>query len=179
MEVVGLSEEQMGQLKRLLMDFRNKSGASLVVLAHISGQIVGFSSNRKLPVDAMAALMAGIFSAVQELFSLSGLSGANTVLMEGSGVSVYAFKVSGDTFAFVLYPTDEVRFGVLKLHVSQFRKKILPIVESMDVSRAVGDFLSGKVPEEVVEKADRPPERESLDDIISLLKKEIEEGLSE
>ncbi|BAT72137.1 hypothetical protein TST_1350 [Thermosulfidibacter takaii ABI70S6] len=193
MNVVGIDENQLNNIRKALLDFKSKTGTLASVLSHSSGLIIAYSMNQQLPIEALSALMAGLFAASKEFFVLLGRSTAGSIIMEGEKFTVYATKITDDFLFFVVFPTDQVRFGVLKLHISQFKRKVEPILAeldksvfpkltlgsvSFDVAEGTDQAVSDAVPAESQE-TEKQEKEASLDDLINLIKKELEQGLKE
>ena len=182
MEILGFSKEQAEEIRTALRDFRGKTQVSAVVLVHVSGQVVFSSTLESMPVELLGALMAGIFAAVKEFFRLSGLEDASTLLVEGKEVSVFSFRLNQQFFAFAVFRTRDVRMGVLKLAVAQIKKRLQPLLEGVSMREVVTGFLSKKTDEDVVSQADgvgEAPPSAGIDELVNLLREEIERGLKE
>ncbi len=180
MAVVGINEQQMSVIRKALMNFKSKTGALASVLSHSSGLIVAYSMTDQLPIEALSALMAGLFAASREFFGLLGKSLTGSIMMEGDKFSVYATHITDDFLFFVVFPTDQVRLGVLKLHIGQIRRKLSPVLSELDTtvfSWSVKPAKKADSTEDV--RSSEKPLGGGIDSIIEKLKEELEKGLSQ
>ncbi len=170
---VVFDRERLQGIKRLLMDFKKKTSARATVLFHESGQPVAYSLSGKVPVEAMTALISGAFAASKEFFRLMGEGDVDSIVLEGKEHSLYAVRLKESFLAFVLFSQRETRLGIVKLHVSQLKKALSERLEGVEEppEAPAGDLEL----EEMLE------EREDgrIEEIIDMLKKEIEGGLKD
>ena len=179
MAVVGINEQQMSAIRKALMNFKSKTGALASVLSHNSGLIVAYSMTDQLPIEALSALMAGLFAASREFFGLLGKSLTGSIMMEGDKFSVYATHITDEFLFFVVFPTDQVRLGVLKLHIGQIRRKLSPVLSELDTTVFSQWSVKSSKKADSKEETTESPSSGGIDSIIEKLKEELEKGFSQ
>ncbi len=182
-----IDEIQFKEIRKLLANLRKKSNVDCIILIDESGQPLCSSlKDPEIQIAAISALTAGNFAAANELSKLLGEKEVKSLLQEGEKLSIYSYKVL-DKFILLIVFSSEIRFGMVKLYAHQTIKQLEEILkgivyEPVEIEKPHIEEPKEQEIEETVKEKETEKERESTDDLDSvllMLKEELEKSLKE
>ena len=155
------------ELRKLLAQFRKRSGALLVALFKGSELVASSSS---LEIGDFSEVFENFYSSAESLFRRIGVS-LKSALLESENISAYVARLTQNLVIFIVFSPDATSFGSVKLGVMQVKARIeadgLVVLEG-GVGSEEEDKVEGRV---------NLTQDEELDKLIEVLKAELKANL--
>jgi len=152
-----ISPELAEEVERILAELQHKTDATCVLLADISGQLIGRQGTADfLDTTIFAALSAGDMAATAEMATMVGEARRFKMhLHEGKNFNVYLCAVENSFLLAVIFRTT-VQIGLVRLFSTRAVRDLLPLIEQFEslqeqhhevVSADFGAILAGELEE--------------------------------
>jgi predicted regulator of Ras-like GTPase activity (Roadblock/LC7/MglB family) len=152
-----ISPQLADEIEHILAELQRKTGATCVLLADVSGQLIGRQGTADfLDTTIFAALAAGDMAATAEMAMMVGEDRPFKMhLHEGKDFNVYLCAVENSFLLAVIFRTT-VQIGLVRLFSTRAVRALLPLVEQFEalqeqpaeiVSADFGAMLAGELEE--------------------------------
>ena len=130
---LALPAELAEQIEHILMDLHRKTEAECILLADISGQLIGVQGQMQGADPVLvAALAAGDMAAMAELTRQVGEENPHgSFLHEGKNKNIYLFNVAGSFILIVVFRTD-TPVGLMRLFVRRTAEQLHPLTAEFE-----------------------------------------------
>jgi predicted regulator of Ras-like GTPase activity (Roadblock/LC7/MglB family) len=135
-----LPSDPMDEIDRVLTQLHQKTQASCILLADISGQLIGERGRREeIDPAILAALTASNMAATAEIARQIGEETSFRLLFhEGERRNIYLSSV-GDSFLLVVVFNTTVQVGLVRLFTKQAVKQLLSLAEEFEALQSQAD----------------------------------------
>ncbi len=132
-----LPADLMDEIDRVLNQLQGKTQAACILLADISGQLIGQQGSiNHVDTDIFSALIAGSMAATAEIARMLGEGERFKLLFhEGERQNLHLAKV-GDSFLLVVVFNTTVQIGLVRLYTRQAIQQLLPLAEEFETLQA-------------------------------------------
>lgn len=130
-----LPVELAGQIEHILVDLYHKARADCILLADVSGQLLGVHGRTKgMDPAIVAALAAGDVAALSELSRQIGETDhRGSFLHEGADKSIYLFNVNESFILIIIFRAD-TPIGLVRLFAGRAVEELHPLAIEFEQS---------------------------------------------